>query len=534
MATPPSAIVTFLFTDIEGSTKLLRELGRDLYRERFSAHAHVIRKAVERHGGRIVDSTGDAFFIAFPFASGAVEAAVEAQRALAADPSLPRVRMGVHTGEASESDGAYIGVAVHRAARVAAAAHGGQVLLSNATAGVVADELPDDVGLRDLGLQPLKDIAQPARLFQLEIDGLTTSFPPPRSDAPPALEVAPVRSSRRFWIPALAALVAILAVVPVVALLIGHDEGRPRSVRLDVNSVGVIDPDESRVVAAIPVGGRPTQVVVDSSGVWTLNEGDDTVSWIEPEARRVKRTFPVGRSARGLAPAAGGVWVTAAPGGNVVLEKIDPDYSGATIRADVSRVIPGPTVVRRLSQQEPRWISSADGSIWVTYSDDVIRYDPSARRLRLTKSERGALGQIAADEEGAWILTPPEVGGALEGRKAELFRFDAATGAFVGTPTVLGGGYAALAVRGDDVWIARESGVVRIAPDGSITDVISANVGVPSGVAIDDGGVVWVADSSGGRVVQVDPKSKRVTVIRLAHRPDGIAAGDGKIWVTVY
>src|SRR5215211_9482568 len=100
MAPPPSAIVTFLFTDIEGSTKLLRELGRDLYRERFRAHADVIRGATERHGGRVVDTTGDAFFVAFASASGAVEAAVEAQRALAAaDPSLPRVRMGMHTGE---------------------------------------------------------------------------------------------------------------------------------------------------------------------------------------------------------------------------------------------------------------------------------------------------------------------------------------------------------------------------------------------------------------------------------------------------
>src|SRR6266540_3472906 len=251
MATPPSAIVTFLFTDIEGSTKLLRELGRDLYRERFRVHAEVIREATERHGGRVIDTSGDAFFIAFAFASGAVGAAVEAQRTLAADPSLPRVRMGIHTGEASEGDGGYVGVAVHRAARIAAAAHGGQVLLSNAAAGVVADELPDDVGLRDLGLQPLKDIAHPARIFQLEIEGLRGSFPAPRTDAPAPIEVAPEKRRRRVWIPAGATLLALLIAVPVVAALTRGGEEKQASVHLGRDVVGVIDPDEARVEKAI-------------------------------------------------------------------------------------------------------------------------------------------------------------------------------------------------------------------------------------------------------------------------------------------
>jgi NHL repeat len=170
----------------------------------------------------------------------------------------------------------------------------------------------------------------------------------------------------------------------------------------------------------------------------------------------------------------------------------------------------------------------------LTYSDEVIRYDPRVRHVSRDESEGGVVAQIAADDAGAWILTPSETGGSLEGRVAELFRFDAATSGFVGTPTVIGGGYAALAARRGDVWVARAGGVVQIASDDSIASVTPANVGVPSGVAIDDDGIVWVADSSGGRVLRVDPKSKDVKAIRLGQRPDGIAAAEGKIWVTVY
>jgi predicted ATPase/class 3 adenylate cyclase len=160
----PRGTVTFLFTDIEGSTLLLHELGADAYANQLAEHRRVLREAFERHGGVEVDTQGDAFFVAFPTAPGALEAAREAQR----DLELP-VRMGLHTGTPLLTDEGYIGADVHRAARIAAAGHGRQVLVSTATAALV-----DSAELHDLGEHRLKDLSAPERILQLG----DTDFPP--------------------------------------------------------------------------------------------------------------------------------------------------------------------------------------------------------------------------------------------------------------------------------------------------------------------------------------------------------------------
>jgi class 3 adenylate cyclase len=123
----PSGTVTFLFTDIESSTKLLHELGAERYAEALAEHRRLLREAFDAHGGVEVDTQGDAFFAAFPTAPGALEAASAAMSALAAGPI--RVRMGIHTGTPHLADEAYVGADVHRAARIAACGHGGQVLV---------------------------------------------------------------------------------------------------------------------------------------------------------------------------------------------------------------------------------------------------------------------------------------------------------------------------------------------------------------------------------------------------------------------
>jgi predicted ATPase len=161
----PTGTVTFLFTDIEGSTRLLRELG-DGYADVLAEHRRALRDAWQRHDGVEVDTQGDAFFVAFSRASDAVAAAADAQLALADGPV--RVRMGLHTGEPVRADEGYVGYDVHRAARIAAAGHGGQVLLSRSTADLAGVEV------RDLGLHRLKDLSAPERLFQLG----TVDFPP--------------------------------------------------------------------------------------------------------------------------------------------------------------------------------------------------------------------------------------------------------------------------------------------------------------------------------------------------------------------
>src|SRR6059036_1126301 len=154
----PTGVVTLLFTDVEGSTRLLHELGDD-YAEALQEHRRRLRAAFVEHEGVEVDTQGDAFFVVFARTSNAVAAAADCQRALAGGPI--RVRVGLHTGEPRLTEEGYVGLDVHKGARIAAAGHGGQVLLSHATRELV------DGAVRDLGEHRLKDIAEPVRLFQL-------------------------------------------------------------------------------------------------------------------------------------------------------------------------------------------------------------------------------------------------------------------------------------------------------------------------------------------------------------------------------
>ena len=186
----PTGTVTFLFTDIEGSTRLLQELGDRYVPAVLDAHADIIRRAIARGGGVEVATEGDSFFASFPTPTGAVEAAVAAQRALSAHEwptgASARVRMGVHTGEGVLGGNNYAGIDVHRAARIMSAAHGGQVLVSEATRGLVEHAVPEGVALRDLGRHRLKDLSNPEHLYALDIQGLQSQFPPPRTlDARP-------------------------------------------------------------------------------------------------------------------------------------------------------------------------------------------------------------------------------------------------------------------------------------------------------------------------------------------------------------
>jgi predicted ATPase/class 3 adenylate cyclase len=183
----PTGTVTFLFSDIEGSTRLLQKLG-DAYAELLAEHSRVFRSAIGDAEGTEVSTEGDSFFVVFPSPVAAVEAAARIQRSLmeALFPEPVRVRMGLHTGEGRLGGENYIGIDVNRAARIAAAGHGGQVLLSDTTRSLIEHSLPDDVTVLDLGEHRLKDLAHPEHLYQLMVEGLQAEFPPPRTlDARP-------------------------------------------------------------------------------------------------------------------------------------------------------------------------------------------------------------------------------------------------------------------------------------------------------------------------------------------------------------
>ncbi len=181
----PAGTVTFLFTDIVQSTELVQRLGDPAYAELIATYRALLRSAFAAHGGREIDTQGDAFFVAFARAGEAVRGALAIQRAIATHrwpPQTPlQVRIGLHTGAPLIEGGAYVGVDVHRASRICAAGHGGQVLLSQATRGLIADALPAGVQVQDLGEHQLRDLRRPERIFQLLYPQLPPGLPPLRS-----------------------------------------------------------------------------------------------------------------------------------------------------------------------------------------------------------------------------------------------------------------------------------------------------------------------------------------------------------------
>jgi predicted ATPase/class 3 adenylate cyclase len=209
----PTGTLTLLFTDIEGSTRLLHTLG-ERYADALADHRRLFREAVAAHHGVEVDTQGDAFFCVFARASDAIVAAADAQRVFAAHAwpeDLPvRVRMGIHTGEPESTGEGYVGPTLHEGARVMAAGHGGQVLLSEPTA-LLAGRLAAGLALRDLGAHRLKDLTGPKRLYQLEVEGLPSEFPPLKTldTSPTNLPVQPTPLVGRA--PELAELASLLA-----------------------------------------------------------------------------------------------------------------------------------------------------------------------------------------------------------------------------------------------------------------------------------------------------------------------------------
>jgi class 3 adenylate cyclase len=176
----PGGTVTFLFTDIEGSTRLLQELGDD-YAQVVADHRRLLREVFQQGGGKEVDAQGDAFFYSFPRARDAVGAAVAGQRAFVEhtwpQAAQVRVRMGLHTGEPTVGEEGYIGLDVVRAARICSAGHGGQILISETTRALLGNELPSGVSVRDLGQQRLKDV-QHEHVYELALQESAQEFPP--------------------------------------------------------------------------------------------------------------------------------------------------------------------------------------------------------------------------------------------------------------------------------------------------------------------------------------------------------------------
>lgn len=522
----PSGAVTFVFTDIEGSTRLVRQL-RARYADVLAEHQRLLREAFSGHGGHEIDTQGDAFFYVFGSAHEAVLAAVEGQRALSGypwpDETEVKVRIGVHTGQAAPVNGRYTGLAVHRAARICAAGHGGQILVSQATQSLLEDEEEDlAVRMRDLGDQRLKDIERPVRLYQVAAPGLPAEFPPPRGEEPPtdALEAT---MALPIWrrTPILVASVLVLLVLVAAVLFAATRGTRGGLSGVRPNHVGMIDPDTNEIVDEIAVGIRPGPVAADSGAVWVGNLDERTLTKIDAGRRASVGTFSLeNRTPTGIAVGAGAVWV--AHGALGKLAAVDPQFGQVTKTIDVAgealATVNGTVAV-------------GGDAVWAVYGDSTLaRIDP--RTLMLAGRTLAGAAPAAVVVAGGYVWIANEHGATVQRFQPETF--DAGP---IGTTSV-GRRPTAIAAGGGAVWVANTGSAtvmrIELGTAGTPPTVDSIRVGQEPIALAFGAGSLWVANAADHTVSRIDAEQRKVVeTIDVGNPPSGIAVGAGAVWVSV-
>jgi len=517
----PSGTVTFLFTDIEGSTRLLKQLGAR-YGQALGDHQAILREAFALHGGREIDTQGDSFFVAFGTAKDAAAAAVTGQRALAEhawpDGAEFRVRMGIHTGEPTVGGERYVGLGVHRAARICAAGHGGQVLLSQTTRELLRDEPVPEVSARDLGAHRLKDLDDPEHIYQLAARGLAETFPPLKTDdrAPFAgqegrLARAVEAMGRRRRLVLIAAVLGAAAIALGIGLVTTRGGGSSTIASVKADAVGVIDSETGEIGSQIPVGAAPSGVVADSDAVWVTNRDEQTVSQIQLPTNAVRQTIGVGAGPAGIAIGAGHVWVLNALDGTI--SRIDPEKGGVV---DTITAGNGPTA-----------IADGLGALWVANAGDatVSKIDSTSGEVLETLDAVPGANAIAVGFGSLWVASE---------RMGSVSRLDPRTGTVVRTINA-GNGPRAVVVGSGSVWVANnlDGTVSRIDPEtNTVTATIPTGPG-PSSLTV-GAGSVWVANEVGASLTRIDATTDRVELtVPLGNPPQGVALAGDSVLVAV-
>jgi DNA-binding beta-propeller fold protein YncE len=466
----------------------------------------------------------------------AVLTAAAAQRSLAhhnwPDDVTVRVRMGLHSGEPTIGGDRYVGLGVHRASRICAAAHGGQVLLSNATRELIEDDLPPDVELLDLGEQRLKDIDRSERLYQVVAPGLPKEFPPLRAPAVVAFggregELAAAaeaavrrplrfRARRRSILLAVAGLVA--AGIGIGVLLLAGAYGGGSRPMVGSHGLGVIDPLRNKVVDAIDLPNRASSIAVGAGSLWVADGPDGTVLRVDTKNHRIVKTIGVGFTPEAVAARAGAVWVAEHAGVDnyASLREIDP-LTGQGGRPRKLRT-GGASVVGLLADDQGVWLGLR--------FNGVFRID-------------GASGAIHGPIPGSSDATALTLGNGMlwiaEGDDQVVSRVEPATETVQVSIPIGARDAGAMAFGAGWVWVADAAGnkVWRIDPvRNEVFDTIPVGRS-PSAIAV-RGDEVWVANRGDGTVSRIDPKQgKVVSTIALGQSFDHIAAGEGAVWATV-
>jgi class 3 adenylate cyclase len=533
----PSGTVTFLFTDIEGSTELLKRLGRDVYESVLAEHSGIVRAAVAEYDGWVVDTQGDSLFCAFRSAREGVSAAVEAQRGLESrgwpEHVRVRVRMGLHSGEPKAGEERYVGIGVHRAARIGAAAHGGQILISQTTRALVADDLPARVSLRDLGVHRLKDIDEPERLYQVVAPDLQEAFPPLRT-------VRRGRSRRARLALVAAALAIVGGAVAGGLLATGSSSAKP--VPLVANSLAVLDTKTGKPVGDLPLGFTPTDVAAGGERIWVLNAVARTATAIDPSTLRVVQTVGAHGAPDSQYAVGGKDWI-AFPGG---VDEVDS--TGATKIAlwrpdDLARCF--------------AYVTGHGRTVWVSEGQNFAELDAAngsvLRKLRLPAEKgippgttcyglRYTGGQLLAIRNTDYSMGPVDPRSGSYTPAVTDIALNAST--FFSANWAAGfGSYWIGTYRVKTNTLGQTNVLARLdSAVGQVTEQIPV-AGYGQTVLVDPATGVWALGNNSHLVVaallHVDPTSDETWTIRFDHRVccpngavgNGVSLGHGRLWV---
>jgi YVTN family beta-propeller protein len=502
----PRGTVSLLFTDIEGSTLLQHSL-QERYREVVNEHRRLLEEAIESNGGLVVDRQTESFFAVFPRMRDAAVAACAAQTSIAAhewpDGAQVKVRMGIHAGEPELDGDRYVGLAVARAARIAATAHGGQVIMSGTARGL----LDGRYSARSLGSYPLKDFDAPEPLYQLQADGLAERFPRPR--------VTPRRSQRTLILIG-AAVIGLLIAAAVAAVVVSRSGAGAASL-VEANNVGVIDPATNKVVDQVPVGKRPGPVAFGAGSVWVGNIDDRTLTQLDASTRTNAGLVPLdNQTPTGIAyREREGLWVAHGVLGG--LSKVDPQFGQVTDTIEIGG----------RSSEGTGEVAVGAGSAWAVFGESTIaRVDPAGPRLENVASAGFSPTAVAVANDLLWIANSSD-------QSVEVFALGTFDQGPIRSSVPVGRGPSALAFSHGAMWVANtgDDTVTRIDSGSFQRDTIE--VGESPNALAASSEAIWVANG-GGTVSRIDPLERKVTeTIDVGNAPAGIAVGSGNVWVSV-
>ena len=360
-----------------------------------------------------------------------------------------------------------------------------------------------------MGERRLKDIDQPQRLYQLDIDGLQNEFGELRT-----LDVELRRKRRRLY--AGSALVGVLAAALAIPVFAFGRGGPDPGVTVKGNEVAVIDPDANRVTGTISVGSRPGAIVSGSDSLWVANRDDQNVSRIDPDTSSVTKVIAVGDTPTGLAAVDGATWVVGSnvSGPSVSLTRIDPQFNRVVSKKQIDNFVPG----------GPGAAAALGKTVWIAPSSGLLtRLDPRTGRVIKEIDPNAGPTAVAVGPDAVWVA---------DSDAGTVTRVDP-TGSLTAIP--VGGSPSAIALDAGGVWVANRSddNVVRIDPS---TPAVTTTIPVgkaPAGITVSPG-AVWVANSGDGTVSRIDPEINEVSeTIDVGESPQSIIAANGRIWVTV-